>query len=143
MKAGRIILGVIAFVIIAGLGYWGYQQFLAPLPEESASQPTVQATPPPGAAGASMGTEIVSAEGTIVPVRYAELAFRTGDRVVEVLVAPGDDVEAGEVLARLEDDDLQAAIAQAEAAIAVAESTTIAPLPSRCRACRMVAKRRG
>ncbi len=122
MKASKIVIRVIAFVVIAGLAYWGYQQFLAPLPEESASRPTSQAAPPLAAAAASTGIEVVSAEGVIVPVRYAELAFRTGDRVTEVLVAPGDVVEAGEALARLEDDDLQAAIAQAEAAISVAEA---------------------
>ncbi len=124
MKAGKIVIGAIVFVVIAGLAYWGYQQFLAPLPKESASQPTAQAAQaaPPLAAAASTGAEVVSAEGTIVPGRYAELAFRTSDRVVKVLVAPGDAVEAREVLARLEDDDLQAVIAQAKAAIAVAET---------------------
>jgi HlyD family secretion protein len=122
VKAGRIILGIIIFVLVLGLGYLGYQRFLAPLPEESASQPTAQAAGPPAAAAARSGTEVASAEGTIVPVRYAELAFRTSDRVAEVLVASGDAVEAGEALARLENDDLRAAIAQAEAAIVVAEA---------------------
>ena len=122
MKAGKIIIGVIVFVMIAGLAYLGYQQFLAPLPEESASRPTAQAAAPPAAVAARVEADVVSAEGTIVPARYAELGFRTGDRVVEVLVAPGDAVETGEVLAQLEDDDLRAAIVQAETAIAVAEA---------------------
>jgi multidrug efflux pump subunit AcrA (membrane-fusion protein) len=116
VKAGRIILGAIVFVLVVGLGYLGYQRYLAPLPET----PTPQAPPP--AAAASAGPEVVSAEGVIVPVRHAELAFRTGGRVAEALVASGDVVEAGDILARLEDDDLRASVAQAEAALEAAQA---------------------
>jgi len=116
VKAGKIILGAIVFVLVVGLGYLGYQRYLAPLPEP----PTPQAPPP--AAAASAGPEVVSAEGVIVPVRHAELAFRSGGRVAEVLVAPGDVVEAGQTLARLEDDDLRAAVAQAEAVLEAAQA---------------------
>ncbi|MCK4298018.1 MAG: biotin/lipoyl-binding protein, partial [Planctomycetes bacterium] len=119
MKAARIILGAIIFVLVVGLGYLGYQRYLAPLPET----PAPQAAPPVTAAeAASAGPDVVSAEGVIVPVRHVELAFRAGGRVAEVLVAPGETVAAGEVLARLEDDDLQAAVAQAEAALEAAQA---------------------
>ena len=119
MKAVKIILGVIAFVLVVGLGYLGYQRYLAPLPET----PAPQAAPPVTAAeAASAGPDVVSAEGVIVPIRHVELAFRAGGCVSEVLVAPGETVAAGEVLARLEDDDLQAAVAQAEAALEAAQA---------------------
>lgn len=130
MKAGRIILGAIACVLAVGLGYLGYQRYLAPLPET----PAPQASPPVTAAeAASAGPDVVSAEGVIVPVRHVELAFRAGGRVSEVLVVPGETVEAGEVLARLEDDDLQAAVAQAEAALEAAQAQ-LALLKARPRA---------
>jgi len=64
----------------------------------------------------------VSVTGRVVPVHRAELAFAMPGRVVEVLVAEGEPVEPGQLLARLEDAQLQAAVAQAEAGVAQAEA---------------------
>ncbi len=64
----------------------------------------------------------VSAEGRLVPIQSVSLSFGAGGEVAEVLVAEGDLVKSGEVIARLRDDSLQAAIAQAEAGLAVAQA---------------------
>lgn len=64
----------------------------------------------------------VSVTGRVVPVRRAELAFTMPGRVLEVLVKEGDTVEAGQLLARLDDAQLLAAVAQAEAGVAQAEA---------------------
>ncbi len=56
-----------------------------------------------------------SAQGYVTPMRHADLAFRTGGRVVQVLVAEGDQVKAGQPLVKLQDTELKAALVQAQA----------------------------
>ena len=64
----------------------------------------------------------ISAEGKIVPVQSVNLSFSIGGEVAEVPVEEGDSVKAGDVIARLKADSLQAAVAQAEAGVAVAKA---------------------
>ncbi len=64
----------------------------------------------------------VSVTGRVVPARWAELSFGASARVAEVLVAEGQAVTAGQVLARLDSAELDAAVAQAGAAVQVAEA---------------------
>jgi HlyD family secretion protein len=44
----------------------------------------------------------VSAEGRLVPGSYVQLGFATGAEIIELLVKEGDPVEAGQLLAQLE-----------------------------------------
>ena len=56
----------------------------------------------------------VIAEGRLVPVESVQLGFRIGGEIAEVLVAEGDTVEAGQLLARLGNgQQLEAAVASA------------------------------
>src|SRR6266508_3887615 len=55
----------------------------------------------------------VSATGKIVPKQQANLSFDQSGRAVEVLVAEGQSVQAGQVLARQDDSAQQASLAQA------------------------------
>jgi HlyD family secretion protein len=64
----------------------------------------------------------VSVTGRVVPVERAELAFLQPGHVLEVLVEEGDRVAPGELLARLDDAQLLAAISQSEAGVAQAEA---------------------
>jgi HlyD family secretion protein len=54
-----------------------------------------------------------------VDLRQVELPFKDNERIVEVLAQEGDRVHAGQVLARLDVERLQARIAQARAEVAV------------------------
>ena len=65
---------------------------------------------------AAAGTVI--AEAAIEPARSSELIFTVGGTVEEVLVAPGDEVGEGGLLARLDVDDLELAVQEAEATLA-------------------------
>ncbi len=62
---------------------------------------------------------VVSAR--IVPAQVGKLSFLLSGRVKEVLVRPGERVQAGQVLARLEAPALDSAVAQAEAALRAAQ----------------------
>lgn len=68
------------------------------------------------------GPEPVSATGVVVPVRETTLSFPVSGQIVELLVAEGDSVEAGDVIARLDAALLDAEVEQAEAALAIAKA---------------------
>lgn len=67
------------------------------------------------------GTKVV-AEGKVIPVNYSVLSFPVSGIVSEVLVKEGDKVEAGQVLVRLECQELHAQYQQAVAKAAKAKA---------------------
>jgi len=64
----------------------------------------------------------VAITGTTKAVESVELAFERGGRVKEVLVKTGDTVTMNQPLIRLDDEELQAQLAQAEAGLRNAEA---------------------
>src|SRR5690606_33642265 len=64
----------------------------------------------------------VSAEGYVMPARYALLSFAASNTVAAVHVAEGDWVEAGATLITLENSAQRAGLAQAEANLAQAQA---------------------
>lgn len=89
----RLLLGVVA---VAAVGYWGWRQ----------------AFPPPVPTMLRVSGRIEADE--------TDIGAKTGGRVAQILVQEGDAVKAGQVVAVIEDDEvnqqLQAAIAQVNAA---------------------------
>ena len=59
--------------------------------------------------------------GELVPATELELAFRTSGVLGEVLVEMGDQVQENDVLARLETDELERAVANADVAVQLAQ----------------------
>jgi len=58
---------------------------------------------------------VIVAEGRLEPIRYADIAFNANGTVSEVLVAEGEQVTAGQVIARLDNSEAkQAEVAKAE-----------------------------
>ena len=112
MKSRQIFGLIVGVVAVSAIGFFGYQRFLAP---------TSTATPTPVPA-VKAAAEVVSAQGFVAPQRRSDLAFRSGGRVSEVLVAEGDHVKQGQALIHLQDDQLQAAFAQAQAALDLAKA---------------------
>ncbi len=82
------------------------------------SSASVPPTPVPTTAPQKANAANASAQGYITPVRRADLSFRTGGRVTEVLVKEGDVVAAEQPLIKLQDADLKAALAEAQADLA-------------------------
>jgi multidrug efflux pump subunit AcrA (membrane-fusion protein) len=70
----------------------------------------------------TLGGDIVSASGKIVPAYETELAFTTSGRVASVPVAEGDEVKRGDVMVTLETDLLDAGMTQAEMALVAAQA---------------------
>ena len=84
---------------------------------------TAQATPALQTAKVRTGdiTITASGSGNLLPASETALAFRSSGVLAEVAAQVGDRVEAGQVLARLDDADARAQVAQAEANLRLAE----------------------
>jgi len=109
-----IIILVVLLVVVAG-GYF-YLQSQGQLPNIG----TPEATPTPLPAVVTNPDVIVDA--VVVPARYAALSLSASGIVAELLVQEGDQVEAGEVIVRLENERQVIAIAQAEAQVRSAQA---------------------
>lgn len=68
------------------------------------------------------GVSSVSAEGRIVPLDDAEVAFQIGGELAEILLSEGEIASAGDPLLRLVDTDQQISLKQAQAAVVQAEA---------------------
>lgn len=65
-----------------------------------------------------------AAAGTIIPSSEVALSFPSNGVLAELLVGVGDDVQAGDVLARLDDSDAQSALVNAQLQATIAEMKT-------------------
>lgn len=64
----------------------------------------------------------ISANGSLAPARSVSLAFSSTGRVAEIWVQEGDRVQAGQTLARLDTEELELQVTQAEANLASAQA---------------------
>ena len=65
---------------------------------------------------------VVSVTGEVVPAVWATVSAQAGGTVLEVLVEPGDEVAAGDLLVRLDPTDAQLAVQQAQTAVETAQA---------------------
>ncbi|MGQ9626615.1 MAG: efflux RND transporter periplasmic adaptor subunit [Anaerolineae bacterium] len=110
------LLFIMMLVLLAAGGFWYYYgQYLpaqASSPEETIKTARVR-----------RGDLIITASGTgtLVPAAEVNLSFPSGGVLAELLVDVGDQVEAGDVLARLDDSDARLQVTQAEINLRLAE----------------------
>jgi len=109
MKQVRMLMGLLVLAAVALLAGCGGAQ-------ATGAAPTGEV---PVVADTSDGK--VVAEAVIEPARSSELRFDAAGDVAEVLVQEGDAVAQGDVLARLEQADLERAVAQGELALQQAQ----------------------
>jgi HlyD family secretion protein len=111
LQIGLIALG---FVVVALLVYLAYDRYMA--------RPLVQplaGTPVAARRGAVAAT--VAVTGAVVPSRQSKLTMAAAGRLKELPVELGDQVKAGQVLARLETAALDLKLAQAQSSLRTAE----------------------
>lgn len=103
----RVLIILVILVVLGTAAVWAYQNFFAQAqePEVEREEVVVQ-----------RGTlaAMVNATGTILAEKQTTLSFKNPGRVEQVSVQEGQAVRANEILARLETDDLDYGIAQAE-----------------------------
>ncbi len=103
-------LALIGVVVIAGVAF-ALSRFAAPVPVETV---TVTSAYP------SQNFTLLNATGYVVPQRKAALSSKATGRLEWLGVLEGSRVKTGEVIARLESNDVQATLAQAAAQVNVA-----------------------
>lgn len=113
VRMSRRTFGIALLAVLLIVGYFGFNRYT-----ESSARPLASAA---STASKTKAAAIVSAEGTVVPTQRATLAWKTGGRVVEILVREGDAVKRGAVLAMLDDSTLKGQVALAQAALTVAQ----------------------
>jgi RND family efflux transporter MFP subunit len=106
------VAAVLAVALLAGAAWW----FLAGRP--LAVQVAAAVAPGPGAQGGA----ILQATGYITARRQATVSTQMTGTLTEVLIEEGDHVKKGQVLARLEDGALRAALGVAQANVATAQA---------------------
>ena len=118
MKKRRTwIILIIVLLLAAGGGYVAYTRYFALALTEEPQEPTLQT------ATVYRGDIVLTADGSgnLLPASELELAFQTSGVLAEVLVEVGDQVQAGDVLARLDDTETRQAVAEAEIQVTQAE----------------------
>jgi HlyD family secretion protein len=94
----------------------------------SRSVPVVQvatATATGAGAGSTGGATSVTANGYVVARTKASVSAKTAGRLASLTVSEGSYVHRGEIIARLDNADFQAAVAQAQANVATADASLI------------------
>lgn len=97
-KKGLILL---LLLCVAAGGYYAYQRYEAYEAEQAAKTLTLSGN---------------------VDVREVDLAFRESDRIAQVFVEEGDSVKAGQILAKLDDNELKLSIQKTQSQIAAQQS---------------------
>jgi RND family efflux transporter MFP subunit len=111
---------IVLVLVLAGGGWW-----LLSRPSGIAVQEAVarEVRSSSSAGGGSAGASMLDASGYVVARRLATVASKTIGRVTEVLIEEGQKVEAGQIVARLDDSNIKASVQQASAALAQAEAS--------------------
>jgi HlyD family secretion protein len=109
-----IILAIV--VLLAGGGAWYYYSQVLPAQAPPAEE-TIRTT------RVRQGDLVITASGTgtLIPSTEVDLGFSTGGVLAEMAVEVGDRVEAGDVLARLDDTGARSEVTQAEINLRLAE----------------------
>ncbi|MEN8098224.1 MAG: efflux RND transporter periplasmic adaptor subunit [Chloroflexota bacterium] len=108
-KAYLSILIPVFVLLVAGGGYYYYQNVHLP-----SQEPVEEETITTYKVGRGDLVITASGSGTLIPSNELSLGFRSSGVLVELMVQVGDEVEAGQVLARLDDADAQDQLSSAK-----------------------------
>ena len=110
--------GVVLVLALAGGGWW-----LLTRPTGLPVQEAVAREVSGGSGGSSAGASMLDASGYVVARRQATVASKSIGRVNEVLIEEGQHVEAGQIVARLDDSNVRASVEQSRAQLAQTEAS--------------------
>jgi RND family efflux transporter MFP subunit len=109
---------VVALLLLAGLAgggwYWSQQRLVVPVKTAAVA---AQST---GGSGAGV---VLNASGYVTARRRATVSSKVTGKVLEIFVEEGKAVKKGQVLARLDDSQIRAALDVAKAQLAASERT--------------------
>jgi HlyD family secretion protein len=110
---------IVMLLVAAGGGYMAYGRYYTRFfaPEQDPQEPVLET------ATVEQGDIVITVDGSgeLVPSAELELTFRTSGVLEELLVEVGDQVEEGDLLARLETAKLERAVAEADVEVQLAQ----------------------
>jgi RND family efflux transporter MFP subunit len=110
------ILGAVAGVVVLGVLVW----FLIARPDRPAVRVATASAVTQGAS--TRGGSLLVASGYVIARRAATVSSKVTGKVAEVLIEEGQRVVPGQVMARLDDSNIRASVAQARAQASAAEA---------------------
>ena len=112
MNTRNIIFGVVVLAVLVGgfMIFGGGANMIAPKPSPTPIMALVDYE------------NLVTASGTLVPVKRASLSFKIAGQAQRVMVQPGDVVKQNDALVQLDASELDAVVAQAKANVALAQA---------------------
>ena len=110
----------IAVIIIAASGTWYLTRPTGVPITTAVAQPIAS-----GGSAAAAGASLLDASGYIVARRRATVSSKVTGKVVKVMLEEGQRVEAGEIIASLDDSNWRAALAQSKAQLEQAEANVV------------------
>src|ERR1700723_3399493 len=114
-RAGRLWLaGIVTILVIAAIAAWVWTRPGAVRVHTASAQAI--------AGGASQGS-ILDASGYVVARRQATVASKITARMVELDIEEGDHVKAGQIIAKLDDTNIRAALDQSSAQLDFAKAS--------------------
>ena len=106
-------IAVVLLLALAALGAWGWSRSVQAVPVKAAA--VVSQT-----GGAAAAGSVLNANGYVTARRRATVSAKVTGKVMEVFVEEGRAVQKGQVLATLDDSQVRAALAVAEAQLETA-----------------------
>lgn len=110
------LLGILFVSVLVGGGYLIYRQFIV------RSQTLEQAQTQTASVEKTTLPITVSANGTVEPEQLTNVSPKTSERLEAVTVVEGDAVQEGDIVAYMDDSDLQGQLIQAQGELANAEA---------------------
>jgi HlyD family secretion protein len=112
----NVILGVVALILVIG-GFLGWRRGSVVAVETVVAKPLDAS-----GSGDNAGSSSVTANGYVVARTRASVSAKLPGRIAELRVSEGSTLKKNEIIARLENADYQAQLAQAQAAEATARA---------------------
>ncbi len=116
LRPNKWVIGLLILIPIVGIGYVAYNQIVL-VPQQQAKS-KIKTAP---VERASLPIT-VSANGTVQPQQSVNLSPKTSGILKQLLVKEGDTVQEGQILATMDDSNLQGQLKQAQGNLAAAEA---------------------
>jgi HlyD family secretion protein len=116
-RATSVVVGVLVVILLAAGGFWFWSARLQAAPVKVA--PVAAAN----AGGKSGPGSVLNASGYVTARRRATVSSKVTGKVLDVLVEEGHAVKQGQVLAHLDDAQVRASLAYAEAQLGAARKS--------------------
>ena len=114
-KKINLIITILIILLILAAAIWGYNSIFNPAVEVNLTAAVMQSP--------SQSSATLTANGYVVAQRKASIASKGTGKLVYLGVVEGDKVKKGQIIGRLEDNDIQAALAAAKANLKFAEAS--------------------